>query len=115
MAGWIAWYAHGICKSAVLGLTDGMNFDNMNKYSSKATQPSGKAWDCNSLIIGSNPLVALTEDWIHLDPVLFYFIGNDNRVKTRVHVCGQTCIFYFEEHKMMIIVNAFTARGERKI
>ena len=32
MAGRLAWYAHGFCKFAVLGLTDGMIFDNMNKY-----------------------------------------------------------------------------------
>ena len=37
MAGGTARYADGICKSPVLGLTDGMNFDNMNKYYNKAT------------------------------------------------------------------------------
>ncbi len=37
MAGWTARHANGICKSVVLDLTDGMNFDNMNKYHNKAT------------------------------------------------------------------------------
>ncbi len=37
MVGRTAGHAYGIRKSVVLGLTDGMNFDNMNKYSSKAT------------------------------------------------------------------------------
>ena len=37
MAGRITWNAYGICKSVVLGLTDGIYCDNMNKYYSKAT------------------------------------------------------------------------------
>ena len=37
MAGWAVGHVDGIRKSIVLGLTDGMNFVNMNKYSSKAT------------------------------------------------------------------------------
>ena len=30
-----------------------------------ATEPSGKAWDCNSLIIGSNPVVASSNPHLH--------------------------------------------------
>ena len=37
MAGRAVVHADGIRKSIVLGLTDGMNFVNMNKCSSKAT------------------------------------------------------------------------------
>lgn len=37
MAGRITWNAYGICKSVVLGLTNGINSDNINKYYIKAT------------------------------------------------------------------------------